>query len=122
MRCSSAEAFTIAANNLRLAAAPLLGALVVTRQPALRAPLDVLLSALLLVNAALVGAVLGAYGGDVGARLLPHGPVELAGFSAAGGVYLAARTRTVSRYEWAYGAIAAGAGLVAAAVLEGSRC
>ena len=118
--CSPAEAFTIAANNLRLAAAPLVGAIVLAERPRLRLPLDVLLTALLVVNGALVGAVLGAYGGDVSARLLPHGPLELAGFSVAGGVYLAARRRTVSVCEWACGATAAVVALAAAAALEGT--
>ena len=121
-RCSGAEAAVIAANNIRLAAAPLIGAVVLAHQPRLRPPLDVLLAALLVINAAIVGAALAAYGANLSTRLLPHGPLELAGFSAAGGVYVAARSRPVSAREWASAASMAAAALIAAAAFEGTRC
>jgi hypothetical protein len=122
IRCSVAEAALIAANNLRLAAAPLIGAVVLARQPRLRIALDFLLGALLAINAAIVGAALAAYGGGVSSRLLSHGPLELVGFASAGGVYVAARRRRLSLREWASGASMAAAALIAAAAVEGTRC
>ena len=91
-------------------------------QPRLRTPLDVLLGALLIINTAIVGAAFAAYGAGLSARLLPHAPLELAGFSAAGGVYVAARTQAISTREWALGGGMAAAALIAAAAFEGTRC
>jgi hypothetical protein len=45
----------------------------------------------LLLNAATVGAGIGAYGERFLAALLPHGPVEISAFAIGGGVYLRSR-------------------------------
>jgi hypothetical protein len=76
----------------------------------------VLLAAL--VNAALVGLALGAYGWRTVEALLPHGPFEICAYCIAGNLYLNARRRLISRDEWiTVGATSIGL-LIVAAVLE----
>lgn len=86
-------------NNLRLLAALFAGAVVA--QLAVRtgargmAPIAWICDAIVVVGCVvhvlLVGATVGAYGDRGVAALLPHGPVELAGFSLGLSVYVAAR-------------------------------
>jgi hypothetical protein len=86
------EAARIAADNLRLAAAPYLAAWALRHSPRLRPLTDSVLAFILVANAALVGAAFGAYGPELASALVPHLPLELGAFSLAGGTYVAART------------------------------
>lgn len=86
----------IAIHNAQLAAVALLAALLAPRAAALALLLDVLLGALLVLNAAFLGIAFGAYGSRLLAAVWPHLPFELAAFSLAGGGYLAARTRRLT--------------------------
>jgi hypothetical protein len=71
-----------------------------------------------LVNAAMVGLALGAYGWKTVEALLPHGPFEVAAYCVAGNLYLNARRRVLSRDEWmTAGATTLGL-LILAAILE----
>jgi hypothetical protein len=119
------SAWGILIGNLRLAAAPLAGALLVgladrggrVREPG-RALLDVVLTGVVALNVVIVGAGFGAYGARMVRYTLPHGPVELAGYCCALTVYLSARAgRLRARSAWALTA-AALALLGVAAVLE----
>lgn len=118
-------AWGILIGNLRLAAAPLAGALLVgladrggrVREPG-RALLDVVLTGVVVLNVVIVGAGFGAYGATMVRYTLPHGPVELAGYCCALTVYLSARAgRLRARSVWALTG-AALALLGVAAVLE----
>jgi hypothetical protein len=84
--------------NLRLAAAPLAGALLLRladrggRVPdPERALLDVILAGVVVLNVLIVGAGFGAYGARMVRYTLPHGPIELTGYCCALTVYLSAR-------------------------------
>jgi hypothetical protein len=79
---------------------------------------DATVVALGAVNASLVGVTVGAYGAGGVRALLPHGPVELAGFSVALALYAAVRRDSSSFRQ--VGVLAGSAvGLLAvAAVLE----
>jgi hypothetical protein len=111
--------------NLRLAAAPLAGAVLLGladrggRGPRRgRAVLNVILTVVLALNVVIVGAGFGAYGARMVRYTLPHGPVELAGYCCALTVYLSARVgRPHARSAWALGAAAVML-LALAAVLE----
>jgi hypothetical protein len=118
-------AWEIMIANLRLAGAPLAGALLLRladrggRGPGLgRALLDVMLTGVVALNVVIVGAGFGAYGARMVRYTLPHGPVELAGYCCALTVYLSARAgRLQARAAW--GLTAAAVMLLAlAAVLE----
>ena len=85
---------------------------------AARELLDLTLSALLAFNAGLVGLAGAAYGGRLVAAAALHAPLELAGFAAAGGAYLAARTGELSARRLAGAAAAAASLLAAGAVVE----
>jgi hypothetical protein len=79
---------------------------------------DATVVALGVVNASLVGVAVGAYGARAVRALLPHGPVELAGFSLALALYAAVRRDSASVRE-ACGLAASALTLLAlAAVLE----
>lgn len=56
-----------------------------------RAFLDVVVIAVLTLNAGAIGVALGAYGPRVVTALAPHAPLELGAFSLAGGTYAHAR-------------------------------
>jgi hypothetical protein len=111
--------------NLRLAAAPLAGALLLgladrggRGRERGRALLDVILTGVLALNVVIVGAGFGAYGARMVRYTLPHGPVELAGYCCALTVYLSARAgRLQARSAWALTAAAVTL-LALAAVLE----
>jgi hypothetical protein len=117
----AAAGVEIALHNAQVAAAALLAALLAPRAGTLVVVLDILLGALLVLNASIAGVALGGYGGRLLAAVWPHLPLELAAFSLAGGSYLAARHRalTVRALAGASAAVALlllGAGLLEATV------
>lgn len=116
---SASQALAIAAHNARFAAAILLGALLAPRAaPPLRVLLHVYLVLLLVLNAAAVGVVIGAYGNRAATALLGHLPLELAALSLAGGAYLTAlRSSLTGRALTAVAAVCSVL-LLAAAALE----
>jgi hypothetical protein len=65
-----------------------------------------------------VGVAVGAYGARAGRALLPHGPVELAGFSLALALYAAVRRNSASARQAGSLAGSAMVLLALAAVLE----
>jgi hypothetical protein len=81
----------IAIHNAQLAAVALLAALLAPRAAALALLLDVLLGALLVLNAGFLGIAFAAYGSRLLAATWPHLPFELGAFSLACGAYRAAR-------------------------------
>jgi hypothetical protein len=87
-------------------------------QLVVRTGAEIVLGAAVAINVLAVGAAVGAYGTRMVHALLPHGPVELAGFAVALALYLHGRTRALPR-NLLVGAIAASVGLLAvAAVME----
>ena len=112
------EALAIAAANLRLAGAVLLGALLAGLLPALRPALDVLVGGLAGLNAAAVGVALAAYGTRLLEAVAAHAPVELAAFAVAGGAYLSARRQPLDGRHLVAAVSACVGLLVGAAVLE----
>ena len=98
------DVFTaVVATNGRLIGVLVLGALLVARVPEWRPPLDVVIAALLAVNAFAVGAAVGAGGLDV-TRTLAHLPLEWAALAAGATVYGAARSgdlRARAGLRWA---------------------
>ena len=91
------EALRIALQNGRIATATLLCALAVRRLPErARAIVDVILAAVLVLNAAALGLALGAYGERLVVATAAHAPIELAALSLAGGAYVSARRQPVS--------------------------
>jgi hypothetical protein len=111
-------ALEIAATNLRLVGACLLGAWAVGRRPELRLACDAALGLLLALNAAAVGVALGAYGTQMLQAVALHGPLELAAFAWGGGAYLAARRDPLSASRLAAAAAAASAFALAGAWFE----
>jgi hypothetical protein len=110
------EALALAATNLRLAAAALLGAALVQTRPDLRMVLDATLGGLLAFNIAGAASALGAYGTRLLIDVGIHAALELIAFSLAGGVYFAARRRELDGRRLA-GAAACCAWLLAGAAL-----
>jgi hypothetical protein len=108
----------IALHNAQLAGAALLGAALAPRAASLALLLDVLLGALLVLNAGFLGVAFGGYGGRLLAAVWLHGPLELAAFSLAGGVYLAGRARRLSGRALAVAAALVGVLLLAAGLVE----
>lgn len=84
-------ALSIAATNLRLAAAGLVAAWAVRARPCLGPLLDLVFALPCCLNAAVVAAALAGYGARLLQAVALHGPLELAAFSLAGGAYLSAR-------------------------------
>jgi hypothetical protein len=101
---TAGEALGIALNNLRVLAGVFVAALVArTAATAMRPLVYVCDGALVLaafVHVALVGAGVAAYGGRMVASLLPHGPLELAAFSLALGLYVRARRHALPVQVW----------------------
>ena len=101
-------AWGIFTGNLRLAAAPLAGARLLQladRDPGAfrpgRALLDAIIATILVGNVVVVAAGFGGYGMRMIRYVLPHGPVELAGYCCALPVYTSARTgRARARSAW----------------------
>ena len=82
------------------------------------AAVDAALALGVLVNTALVGAALGAYGARMAVAMLPHGPVELAAYALALALYLHARRHALSVRRVAATAAACLSLLAVGAVLE----
>ena len=111
-------ALEIFVGNVRLAAAVLMGAITVSSLPGLRACLDVVCVALAIVNVAVVGVALGAYGPPLVCRVATHTALELAAFSVTASSYLAARDGRLTRSGLCTGAGLAGGLLAAGALAE----
>lgn len=81
-----------------------------------RAGFDLVIAATTVLNVCVVGLALGAYGARMARALLPHAPVELAGFSLALGAYWIARRQELAlrRLLGAWGLAAALLGVAAA--------
>lgn len=107
------EATSIFANNARLLVAILLACgvaqLALTTSPAglgsrlvraLALLCDVAVVGSAALQAILVGAAVGAYGGRMVAALLPHGPLELAAYSLVLALYVAARRERLAPGRW----------------------
>lgn len=116
---NSGETFGIAAHNGWMAVLALIAAAIVPRVDAsARAFLDVSLAVLLVVNAAVLGVTVGAYGSRATTALAAHTPIEFAALALSGGAYMHARKQTVRPAELAVTALLCAALLGAAAVLE----
>ena len=131
----ASTAAEILANNARLLAA-VFAAILIAQSPWLggaraaaradRGPFERLMLAAVdaalalgvLVNTALVGAALGAYGARMAVAMLPHGPVELAAYALALALYLHARRHALSVRRVAATAAACLSLLAVGAVLE----
>jgi hypothetical protein len=115
---SVGEYAAIASNNLRLVVIPVaLAALGLARSPAGRVVGDALVAATLIVNGALVGAVVGGYG----LALLPslvHLPLEWEAFAVAAAAWGIARGRDASQAEDMPIAAASAALVLLAAAVE----
>jgi hypothetical protein len=91
-----AAAARILLHNARFAAGPLLCAAIQPGLPArTRAALDLLLGALLVLNAAAIGIALGAYGHRALTAIALHGMPELAALCLAASAYLQARKHAI---------------------------
>lgn len=113
---SMSDAASYFTTNLRVVAALMLAGWARSRCSGLAPLLDVLAGAVIVINAAIVGAALGAYGTPA-VRWLPHLPLEWAAFALASTAYsagLSARTRLRA-------ASVAAAALVLAAFVESSN-
>jgi hypothetical protein len=113
------EMAALALHNARVGGGVLLCAALAPHlaRPA-RRTVDVGLAALLVGNAAEIGLAIGAYGRRVLAAIALHLPLELAALSIAGGAYMQACKRPLSRQLLATTAAASGALLLGAAALE----
>ena len=118
-------AWGIFTGNLRLAAAPLAGALLLHLADRhgdpvklVRTLLDAIIAIVLGLNVMIVGAGFGGYGPRMIRYTLPHGPVELAGYCCGLTIYTSARARHPHpRHAWLLPS-ASVALLALAAVLE----
>jgi hypothetical protein len=79
---------------------------------------DVVLGTLAVVNLAMIGASIGAYGDRVVKYLLPHGPIEALAFAIALALYVCCRSGAVTRHDFLRLAGLALAALIVAALLE----
>jgi hypothetical protein len=102
---TAGEALDILLNNLRVLAGVLLAALVARVAATTMRPLVHVCDAALVlaasVHAVLIGAGIAAYGDRMVAALLPHGPLELAAFSLALGLYVRVRRHPLPARTWA---------------------
>lgn len=116
---SASDVAAIAVHNGRLAAGALLLAAVVPRLPRLaRTFADVILLAILALNAGAIGAAIGAYGPRLIEAVALHLPLELGALSLAGGAYMHARQRPIGTRALATLAAACALLLIAAATVE----
>jgi hypothetical protein len=119
---TAGEALGILLNNLRVLAGVLLAALVgraaATAFPPLVYVCDGALALATLVHVVLIGAGIAAYGDRMVAALLPHGPLELAAFALALGLYVRVRRHPLPARVWAATAGAAVLLLTIAAPVE----
>jgi hypothetical protein len=111
-------ALDIAATNLRLGGAALVAAWVVQLHPKLRPLPDAALGLVAILNLAVVGFALAAYGPPLLESVAPHGLLELAAFAVCGSAYLAARRRDLTSRQLAAAAALATALLALAALTE----
>jgi hypothetical protein len=79
---------------------------------------DVFVLLAALVNTALVGLAVGAYGWRMLAALLPHGPFEICAYCIAANLLLTAHRRPIARREWTVAVVATLGLLALAALLE----
>ena len=79
---------------------------------------ELILAGVIATNALVVGAALGAYGERMVRAMLPHGPVELAAYALALGLYVQGRSRALPAGHLARVAGASVALLALAATLE----
>ena len=118
-------AWGIFTGNLRLAAAPIAGALLLhladrdgRAVKPVRTLLDATIAIVLGLNVMILGAGFGGYGPRMIRYALPHGPVELAGYCCVLTIYTSARARHLhAREAWLLPS-ASVALLAVAAVLE----
>ena len=116
---STAEAAAIALHNAKIAGGVLLCAAITPRLTrCVRGLLDLVLTIVLLLNAAAVGIAIGAYGSRALRALAPHAALELAGLSLAGGAYMHARKQPLTLVALAIVGCTSGLLLVVAAALE----
>jgi hypothetical protein len=110
------EVLSILVNNLALLAAIVVAGLIAQFERRLRSRgpgdaadrlargvvrcLDVVVAGSATVHALIVGVGTGGYGGEMVAALLPHGPLELAAYSIAIALYVAARREPVAPGRW----------------------
>jgi hypothetical protein len=87
-------------------------------QLALRSAGEVVLAGAIAANVLVIGAAIGGYGTRMLVAMLPHGPVELAAYSLALGLYLRGRRRALPVARMAVVACASVALLALAAALE----
>jgi hypothetical protein len=119
VRRSPATAASIAIDNGQIAAGVLLCAYLAPRLlTRTRIFIDVLLAALLALNAAAVGLAFGAYGTRAIRATALHLPLELGALSLAGGAYMQACRRPLTGRAIAAVVAAAALLLIAAAALE----
>lgn len=116
---SPAQAAAIALHNARIATAILLCACLAPRLlTRVRGLVDVVLVALLALNATTVGLAFGAYGMRAIRATALHLPLELAALSLAGGAYMQACKRPLTLRATIAIAAASALLLIAAAALE----
>jgi Stage II sporulation protein M len=140
VRPGAATAMSILLNNLALAGVPLGFAALLTwlprrRQEASvsgpgrltgrahivgggRSAMDGIVVGLVLLNMLVVGAAIGAYGARMMRALLPHGPVEITGYTVALAAYLRARSSRADSRTILVAAVVSVTMLIAAALLE----
>lgn len=119
VRPSPSEAAQIAIHNARFAAGTLVCAALVPKVTSrVRTLIDVLLAALLVLNAGAVGVAIGAYWSRAIEATALHLPLEFAALSLAGGAYVQARTQPLRMRALALVAAICAAALVVAATLE----
>jgi hypothetical protein len=87
-------------------------------QKAVRIAGETVLAGIVAANVLVVGAALGAYGTRMAGAMLPHGPVELAGFATAIALYVQGRDRALPTRQLVLTAAASVLLLAAAALLE----
>jgi hypothetical protein len=87
-------------------------------QKAVRIAGETVLAGIVAANVLVVGAALGAYGTRMARAMLPHGPVELAGFATAIALYLQGRDRALPTRQLLLTAAASVLLLAMAALLE----
>lgn len=89
-----------------------------TPPPLIRATLDGTVAVIAAKNLLALGVALGRYTTSGAMAMLPHGPVELAGFALVLGLYTIARHRRVTAVQWIAGLAGATILLAVAALLE----
>jgi hypothetical protein len=119
VRHTPAQAGCILLHNARFVAGTLLCAAI---RPSLRAStqqaVDLLLAALLMLNAAAIGVALGAYGRRAATTIAPHGVPEFAALSLAAGAYMSTRKQAIGGGSLVVIAALCALLLTGAAVLE----